>query len=150
MDSVDYGRRFIVDAYRPGGVKGHDRDGADAYLVELHARLEGGRAPHDSEVVDDEDGFTAAIRGAEAHVVLHLFPELGMVSLHVFSRRDILLSDLTRELADRFDVGRFESHLGNATKALPREKHRLRRALAGDRAYTRVRLDDQLLAFQDF
>lgn len=149
MDSLDYGRRFTVDAYRPGAVTGNDWGVVDDYLLELHTRLEGGRVPHDSEVVDDEDGITAATRGSEAHGVLHLFPRLGMVSLHVFSRRDILLSDLTRQLAHHFGVGRFESHLGSATKALPKEKGRLRTALAGDRAYTRVRLDDHMLAFND-
>jgi hypothetical protein len=146
MDSLDYGRRFVVDAQSPRGPMTRTRADVERYLSELHARLEGGRNPHDSILVEEEDGFSAAILGSEAHAALHLFPDLGRLSLHVFSRRDVLLSDLTRELARHFDVGRFESHLGSATKALPRDAARLRRALAGDRGYARIRLDDRLLA----
>jgi hypothetical protein len=146
MDSLDYGRRFIVDAYQRRVPARHDRAEVESYLNELHALLEGNRSPHDTVLVDDEDGFSAAVRGAEAHAVLHLFPAIGKMSLQVFSRRDLLLSDLTRQLASRFDVGRFESHLGNATKALPKERSLLISALAGDRSYARVRLDDRLLA----
>jgi hypothetical protein len=145
MDSLDYGRRFILDGRLPRGSRTHSRGEVEKYLLELHARLEGRHAPGETVVVEDDDGLTAAIRGAEAHVVLHLFPRLARLSLFVFTRRDVLLSDLTRDLGMHFDVGRFDSHLGNAAKALPKEADRLRRTLAGDRSYARIRLDDNLL-----
>jgi hypothetical protein len=146
MDTLDYGRRFIVDAGRPGAWPVLDDEEVQAYLLQLHDLLEGGRSPTVTLLVKDADGFTAAACGAEAHVVLHLFTALGSVSLQVFSRRDVLLSDLTRNLGQRFGVGRFESYLGNATKSLPTEPERLRRVLEGDRAYARIRLNDGLVA----
>jgi hypothetical protein len=146
MDSLDYGRRFIIDARLPGAARSYGKGDVEKYLLELHASLEGDRTPGETVLVQDDDGLTAAIRGAEAHAVLHLFPGLAKLSLFVFTRRDVLLSDLTRELSRHFEVGRFESNLGNAAKALPRETDRLRRALAGDRSYARIRLDDGLLA----
>jgi hypothetical protein len=146
MDSLDYGRRFIIDARLPRGSSTLARSEVEKYLLELHARLEGGHASGETMLVQDDDGLTAAIRGAEAHVILHLFPALARLSLFVFTRRDVLLSDLTRELGRHFDVGRFDSHLGDAAKALPKETDSLLRTLAGDRSYTRIRLDDNLLA----
>jgi hypothetical protein len=146
MDSLDYGRRFIIDARLPGPSRNYANDEIGKYLLELHARLEGDRSPGETVIVQDDDGITAAIRGAEAHAVLHLFPGLARLSLFVFTRRDVLLSELTRGLGSHFDVGRFDSHLGNAAKALPKETDRLRRTLAGDRSYARIRLDDNLLA----
>jgi S-adenosylmethionine decarboxylase len=146
MDTLDYGRRFIVDGTRPGAWPPLDRTDVEAYLLQLHDQLEGGRVPTITQLVEDVDGFSAAACGAEAHVVLHLFPALGYVSLQVFSRRDVLLSDMTRNLGQHFGVGRFESHLGNATKSLPKEPERLRRVLAGDRDYARIRLTDKLVS----
>lgn len=146
MDPLDYGRRFIVDAYRSKAAVPVGHAEVESYLLELHGALEGERAPHETVMLDDDDGFSAAVLGAEAHAVLHLFPALATMTLQVFSRRDVLLSDLTRKLTRHFDVGRFESHLGNATKALPRERERLQRTLAGDRSYARIRVDDSLLA----
>lgn len=143
---IDYGRRFVVDASRPKPWLPVGRDDVEAYLAELNEVLEGGRKPVVSMVVEEEDGFSAGVLGHEAHVVLHLFPALGGLSLQVLSRRDVLLSDLTRSLGQRFGVGRFESHLGQATKSLPKEQDRLRRVLAGDRAYARVRLADNTLS----
>lgn len=146
MDSLDYGRRFIVDAYRSKAALPLDHLEVESYLLELHGALEGERAPHETVLLDDDDGFSAGVLGAEAHAVLHTFPALATMCLQVFSRRDVLLSDLTRKLTSHFDVGRFESHLGNATKALPRQRDRLQRALAGDRSYARIRVDDLLLS----
>ncbi|MEX2540383.1 MAG: hypothetical protein WD314_01195 [Trueperaceae bacterium] len=146
MDSLDYGRRFIVDAFRSKAAVPVSHAEVESYLLDLHGNLEGERAPHESVLLDDDDGFSAAVLGAEANAVLHLFPALSTMSLQVFSRRDVLLSDLTRRLTRHFEVGRFESHLGNATKALPRERARLQRVLAGDRSYARIRVDDRLLA----
>lgn len=143
---LDYGRRFVVDAFRPKAWSPIERSEVEAYLSELSDLLEGGRRPSASVVVEEEDGFTAGLRGSEAHVVLHLFPALGVLSLQVFSRRDVLLSDLTRNLAQRFGVGRFESHLGHATKALPKDEELLGQVLAGDRSYARVRLGDDTLS----
>lgn len=143
---IEYGRRFIVDAFHPGNWERVGRDEVEAYLAELNDLLEGGRRPGSTVLVEDSDGFTAGLLGSEAHAVLHLFPALGTMSLQVFSRRDVMLSDLTRNLSQRFGVGRFESHLGNATKALPKDSERLKRVLAGDRSYARVRLEDSSLA----
>lgn len=139
---IDYGRRFVVDAQRPGSWAPIGTSDVQAYISEVNELLEGGRQPAISQLVEEEDGFTAGVLGSEAHVVLHLFPALGTLCLQVFSRRDVLLSDLTRHLGERFGVGRFESHLGHATKALPRNPERFAQVLAGDRAYARVRLTD--------
>lgn len=143
---IDYGRRFIVDAFRPNPWGRIERSDVEAHLIELSHLLEGSRAAVASVVVEEEDGFSAGLLGSEAHVVLHLFPALGTLSLQVFSRRDVLLSDLTRNLSQRFGVGRFESHLGNATKALPKDQQRLGRVLLGDRSYARVRLGDTTMS----
>ncbi|HEX7004656.1 MAG TPA: hypothetical protein VF168_10775 [Trueperaceae bacterium] len=142
---VDFGRRFVVDASRPGSWTPIGRSDVEAYLAELNELLEGPRKPALSLVVEEADGFSACVLGHEAHVVLHLFPALGVLSLQVFSRRDVLLSDLTRNLGQRFGVGRFESHLGHATKSLPKDEERLARVLRGDRSYARVRLRDSTL-----
>ena len=143
---IDYGRRFVVDASRPSAWSPLGRDEVESYLIELNELLEAGRKPTVSMVVEEDDGFSAGVLGHEAHVVLHLFPALRSLSLQVFSRRDVLLSDLTRNLGQSFGVGRFESHLGHATKSLPQDEARLGKVLRGDRAYARVRLKDSTLS----
>lgn len=146
MDTLDYGRRFTVDAYRHGPDPSYDRIEVESYLSELHALLEPGSSPSTTVLIEHDDGFSVATRGGEANAVLHLFPQLGSMTLQVFSRRDVLLSDLTRSLTKRFGTGRYESHLSNANKALPKEPSELAKVLAGDRDYARIRLDDRLLA----
>lgn len=145
MDALDYGRRFTVDAFRPNASLEVEEGLMREALEELYGFVESPRAGRQVVYYDDVDGMSSAVCGDEAHAAVHLFPELGTVSLQVFSRRDVLLSDVTAFLTRRFGVGRFESHLGNATKALPKDPDRLRSLLSGDRSFARVRLDERLL-----
>lgn len=145
MDALDYGRRFTVDAFRLDSSLQVDEGLMRDALDELYAFVESPRSGRQIVYYDDLDGMSSAVCGDEAHAAIHLFHQLGTVSLQVFSRRDVLLSDVTDFLARRFGVGRFESHLGNATKALPKDPDRLRSLLSGDRSFARVRLDERLL-----
>lgn len=145
MDILDYGRRFTIDARRPANRSGEPSQQVEGYLLQLHSLLEGDHAPNLLVTVAGGDGVSAAVRGAEAHAVVHLFESIGALSLQVFSRRDVLLSDITRGLSERFGVGRFDSHLDNVSRALPKDEGPLRRMIMGDRDYARIRLGEDLL-----
>jgi len=142
MDALEYGRRFTIDAFRSGKELRPTKEELKQYLSELHSQLEKAHRDPEIVVVKDSTGLSGAISGAESDLSLHLFPQLGALTLKVLTRRDVLLSQLTDSLAQRFDVGRFESHLSNVARALPAQDVRLRRVLMGDRSYAQARLDD--------
>ena len=146
MTPLDYGTRFTLDAFRPNEKVAAPTGEQITYLEELHDLLAGPGSRRVVVHVEDDEGLSVGISGGESHLALHLFPGLQALTLHVFSRREVRLKDLTDRLTGRFGVGRFDSHLGNATKSLPQDPDRLRHLLAGDRCYARVRLDDSLLA----
>lgn len=145
MDPLDYGQRLTIDAEHPTGIAFEVGDRLPALLTRLHALLEGGPEQPELVLLEAADGASGGIRSDEANAAIHVFPSIGRLCLQVFSRREVLLSNLTDLLSAEFGVGRFESHLGNVSRALPKGRQEMLKLLAGEREYARVRLDDALL-----
>jgi len=89
---------------------------------------------------DDHDGHSVALVTGETCAVAHAFPRSRTVSVRLFSPRAVPLERVTAAFHEAFRVGRFQSAVRDHAVLLPRDDARLRRHLAGDRAYARLRL----------
>ncbi|MFO7546774.1 MAG: hypothetical protein R6W77_14870 [Trueperaceae bacterium] len=93
-----------------------------------------------SVLLDDHDGHSVALVDGETCAVAHAFPHARTVSVRLFSPREVPLDRVTTAFHEAFKVGRFQSAVRDHATLLPRDEAGLRRHLAGDRAYTRLRL----------
>ena len=144
MDTLAYGTHYLVDGMRADREALASEETLDATLQDI-ATLVGESAPPRRLLLRDEEGASAAFLLPESHLLAHAFPALGVLHLHVFTRRKLPLEELRARLEHRFRVGRFVSRLGTRSRPLPDGEEALERALAGDRAYARTRLDASLL-----
>lgn len=90
--------------------------------------------------LDDHDGHSVALVDGETCAVAHAFPLARTVSVRLFSPREVPLERVTAAFHEAFRVGRFQSAVRDHAILLPRDDEGLRRHLAGDRAYARLRL----------
>lgn len=93
-----------------------------------------------SVVLDDHDGHSAALVEGETCAVAHAFPLARTVTVRLFSPREVPSDRVTAAFHEAFRVGRFQSAVRDHATLLPRDESGLRRHLAGDRAYARLRL----------
>jgi S-adenosylmethionine decarboxylase len=147
MESLAFGTHLIIDGFQADHGRLQSVEALREFLVDAIAKVD----PHGPVKFDTETLGTGRVRGltgaalkAESHVVIHLYPATNRLSLDIFSRRAVLLSGLATELQDHFHIGRFESHLRHLSKPIPLDEGHLLKALAGDRMYAYIRLEDIL------
>lgn len=87
-----------------------------------------------------DEGLSAALILGETAGVVHTFPRTRTVNLQLFSAHDLSLSTTLKLFLDAYQVGRFRSSVREFGRYLPREEEELKRAVAGERAYVRLRL----------
>lgn len=144
MDTLAYGTHYLVDGMRADREALASEETLEATLQDV-AALIGESAPPRRIALRTDEGASIAFLLPESHLLAHAFPEFGVLHLHVFTRRKLPLEDLTSRLEHRFRVGRFVSRLGTRSRPLPDGDAALERALAGERAYARTRLDPSVL-----
>ena len=143
-EGLGYGTQISLDgAFADAGVL-LDHAAVAAVLqrivAEVEPKLEHSVMPevvvHDAGV----DGLSAALIQGETAAMLHTFPTLRTVTLHLFSAHDLSLSTTTRMFIDAFRVGRFQSAVRAFGHYPPREPEQLQLALVGARDYARIRV----------
>ena len=139
-DILGFGTHVVIDGF--GAEVDHlTRDALCELVVTVSRQLEGGRDVH-VEVLEQTGfmaGITAGTRLAESHVIIHAFPGCAALSLVVFSRKYLDWHAFANELRNRFDIGRYDSHIANHSRMLPKDG--TERALRSDRHYTAFRLE---------
>lgn len=137
MESLGYGKHLILDGFNADAQQLQDVTAVNACLGEVAGLLE----PTQSEVlsVSEPSGISATLRLAESHLSLHTYT--ANVSLQIFSRHDVRLSEITDVLTKHFAVRRVESFLSNHAKTLPQDNAARQKVLLGDRAYNSLRLE---------
>jgi S-adenosylmethionine/arginine decarboxylase-like enzyme len=140
MENLGYGTHFTVDGFQADDAALTAEGAALNFLKDVAAYLEPGEGNSFQAVAQGSNGESAALIVSESQLLLHAFPDLRSVSLQVFTRRDVSLTQLMTLLEQAFDAGRFESHLGNVARTAPTDKDELERMVQGDRAYARARL----------
>ncbi len=140
MESLGYGTQLILDGFNADAERLQDKNVVTACLNELAALLE----PAQNEVltVNDATGLSATLRLGESHLSLHTYHTT--VSLGIFSRHDVPLSEISQVLTKHFGVRRIESFLSNHAKTLPQDTEARQKVLMGDRAYSALRLETTL------
>jgi S-adenosylmethionine/arginine decarboxylase-like enzyme len=136
VESLGYGTQLILDGFNADAKKLQDENLVRMCLNEVAALLESTQS--DMTQLRDSAGVSATLRLAESHLSLHTFS--NQVSLQIFSRHDLPLSAVTELLANAFSVRRVESFLSNHAKTLPQDSEARKKVLAGDRAYSSLRL----------
>ena len=109
-------------------------------VAEVEPATAGAAAPPVTFQGGTTDGVSAALVRGETAAMLHTFPALRTVTLHLFSAHDLPLSATTRLFLAAFEVGRFQSSVRAYGHYPPRDPQRLALALAGQRDYVRLRL----------
>lgn len=142
-DALGFGTLISLDggSADPGALA--DEELTRRVVAELVAAVEGDlRFGPDAVVLQDygADGHSAAMVAGETSVSLHAFAQLRSVTLQFFSVRDLPLSRTTKLFLEAYLVGRFQSSVRGRGPLLPRDRGSLERVLAGDRAYSRLRV----------
>jgi hypothetical protein len=88
----------------------------------------------------DHDGHSVALVAGETCAVAHAFPHERAVSVRLFSPREVPLERVAAAFHQAFRLGRFQSAVRDHAVLLPRDDEGLRRHVAGDRAYARLRV----------
>lgn len=140
MESLGYGTQLILDGFNADAERLKDVTVVNACLNEVSVLLE----PVQSEVltVTEATGISATLRLSESHLSLHTFN--ANLSLQIFSRHDVPLSEVADLLTKHFSVRRVESFLSTHAKTLPQDVEARKKVLAGDRAYSSLRLEAAL------
>lgn len=145
FDTLGYGTQLILDGFQADAESLVDADLLSQVLRDLGALLDDGPAAG-SVLVDLEGdvlpGFSVGAVQHEAQVAIHTFSANRKLSLAAFSRHDMAVDAVTSVFRHRFGVGRYESRVHARARLLPHDEPSLRRAIYGDRTYTRLRLRD--------
>jgi S-adenosylmethionine/arginine decarboxylase-like enzyme len=139
-DILGFGSHVVIDGFG-AEVDRLSRDALCDVVMAVSQQLEGQRKVH-VEVLEQSGfmaGISAGTRLDESHVIVHAFPDCAALSLIVFSRKYLDWHTLAGELKTRFDIGRYDSHIANRSRMLP--KHNSERALHSHRQYTAFRLE---------
>ncbi len=143
-EGLGYGTEIMLDGAYADSAKLEDPATVSAVLEAIVAAVEPVAAGvQGAEVVTTDvgaAGFSAALIRGETVAVLHAFPQLRTVSLHLFSAHDLPLSATTRQFLAAFEVGRFQSSVRAFGQFPPRDPERLKRDLAGQRSYVKLRV----------
>jgi len=139
-DILGFGSHVVIDGF-DAAVAHFSRDALCDVVMAVSQQLEGGRDVHID--VLEQDGFragmTAGTRLDESHVIIHAFPTCAALTLIVFSRKYLDWHALAGELKTRFDIGRYDSHIANRSRMLPKDS--TERALRSSRHHTAFRLE---------
>lgn len=139
-DILGFGSHVVIDGF-DAGVDRLTHDALYELVVTVSRQLEDAHDAH-VEVLEQRGvmaGITAGTRLAESHVIVHAFPDCAALSLVVFSRKYLDWHMLASELRNRFDIGRYDSHIANRSRMLPKDS--TERALRSHRHYTAFRLE---------
>jgi S-adenosylmethionine/arginine decarboxylase-like enzyme len=139
VESLGYGTQLIVDGFSAEAEPLADALPVEACLREVANMLESSQS--EPLTMDSATGMSATLRLSESHVSLHTFTHLATLSLAIFSRHELRPSDMTELLGKYFGVRRVESYLSSHSRTMPQDEAAARRVLAGDRAYSALRLD---------
>ncbi len=137
MESLGYGTQLILDGFSADAERLQDKHVVTACLNEVAGLLEPTQA--DMLSVNDPSGISVVLRLNESHVSLHT--HTTTLSLQIFSRHDVPLSEVSGLLTKHFGVRRLESFLSNHAKTMPQDVATRQKVLAGDRAYSSLRLE---------
>jgi S-adenosylmethionine/arginine decarboxylase-like enzyme len=137
MESLGYGTQFILDGFNADITKLQADTVVTACLNDVAVLLE----PAQNEPVSLRDslGISAALCLNESHLSLHTYT--SSVTLHLFSRHDVRLSEVSDLVTKHFGVRRTESFLSSHARTLPQDTEARKKVLAGERAYNLVRLE---------
>ncbi|MDZ7702903.1 MAG: S-adenosylmethionine decarboxylase [Trueperaceae bacterium] len=145
MEVLGFGSHFIIDGFQADAGRLADEAIVVAGLEQLAAGLEPGNRTATVRL-PFFDGVSAAVVLAESYLALHTFRDRRILSIDLFSRKNIDTQDIVVQTGDRFAVGRFESHLSSRAKVFPHDTDAILKRLNGDRGYVATRLDNTLLA----
>jgi len=105
----------------------------------INAKLEVYASP------DIESGVSALAILAESHIELHTFECHEALSLRIFSRYNLMPDAFSKALKSAFGIKRSSHHLSNHSKTASGKPERRKKVLLGDRQYTSLRLDKNLM-----
>jgi S-adenosylmethionine decarboxylase len=137
MESLGYGTHLILDGFNADAERLQDTNVVNTCLNDVADLLESTQS--DILSVNESSGISATLRLAESHLSLHTYNT--NLSLQIFSRHDVRLSEITDVLTKHFSVRRVESFLSNHAKTLPQDSAARQKVLLGDRAYSSLRLE---------
>lgn len=137
---MGFGSHVVIDGF-DAEVDRLSRDALCDVVMAVSQQLEAGRNVH-VEVLEQTGfmvGISVGTRLDESHVIVHAFPACAALTLIVFSRKFLDWHALAGELKTRFDIGRYDSHIANRSRMLPKDSSE--RALRSHRHYTAFRLE---------
>lgn len=142
-EPLGYGTLVVLDGAFAARGRLEDEAATAGVLRRMAGLVEPASAAGSSVVavgLHDADGHSAALVDGETCAVAHVFLPTRTVTVRLFSPRGVPIDQVTAAFREVFLVGRFQSAVRDHATLLPRDEPGLRRHLAGDRAYARLRL----------
>lgn len=143
METLGHGSSLIIDGLG-ASTNLNKQEASKDFLKTLAIKLEP-KATLEFSLFSDDTGHSVLLDLPESHLTIHVFDTHGFVSLRIFSPFDLSPDYFSSALKSFYNVSRLRNHLSNHSKTLSKNNSRREKALLGDRRYTEIRLDTNLL-----
>ncbi|WP_299433319.1 adenosylmethionine decarboxylase [uncultured Meiothermus sp.] len=145
MELFGFGPHLMIDGYHANAEKLGDLELVRQVLEELSEEMEMTKVlPPMVQCYAAQPGHAEGITGvvliAESHIALHTFPSQRFISVDIFSCKQFDLGKALKGVVERFEIGRYETHLINRGKEYPKDIELTRQIVAGEREYLEARL----------
>lgn len=156
---LSFGTQVVIDARAVAARATNSEELASQLVNTLVARVEQDSSDADAPMRSFVRAFTAAdglaadgpvagvsaiaARG-ETAISLHTFTDLSRVNLRLVSALSVPIDVVISEFKRAFSILRYRSHVSSRYRTFPGSDEQLERFLIGERAYTRLRLDEPL------
>lgn len=156
---LSFGTQVVVDARAVAAELTNSGDLVAAFVAGLIGRIEPdaaatgaplrtltrefrapGHAAEDGPLV----GVSAVAALGDSAIMMHTFTDLSRVNLRLVSAMAVPIDLVIGEFKRVFAISRYRSHVSSRYRTFPSDDDQLGRFLSGERAYTRLRLDEPL------
>lgn len=145
MELFGFGPHLMIDGYNANPSKLSDPELVRKVLDELPQEMEMTKVLPPfvyryGEKGGQPEGVTGVVIIAESHLAIHTFPAKRFISVDIFSCKPFDPGKAIQSIAERFEMGRYETYLINRGKEFPKDPELVRQIVFGEREYLEARV----------
>lgn len=143
VELFGFGPHLMIDGYSANPDRLRDAELVRQVLDELPEEMEMTKVLPPfvySYGQNGEEGVTGVVIIAESHIAIHTFPKKAFLSVDIFSCKAFDVAKALKYLAEKFEIGRYETHMINRGKEFPKDLELARKFILGEREYLEARL----------
>lgn len=145
LELFGFGPHLMIDGYQANAARLADTELIKRVLAVMPEALVMTKVLpplvfHYNGTTAEDSGVTGVVIIAESHIAIHAFPQRRFVSVDIFSCKEFDLQKAVDYLVKTFEIGRYETHLINRGKELPKDPALACAIIEGDREYLESRI----------